>query len=190
MKGGGKIGVFDSGFGGLSVLRGIVDMLPEYSYVYLGDSARAPYGGKSMEEIYTFSKQAIDFLFQEGCTLVIFACNTASSDALFRIQHEYLPAHFPHHKVLGVLIPYAEEAIRQTHNKRIGVLATEATINSNKYQRELGKIDPSITIFQNAAPGLVPLIERGDVSSDTMLKLLQEYLRPLINADIDTLILG
>jgi glutamate racemase len=115
----GKIGVFDSGFGGIDILRGIVKQLPQYNYVYLGDTARTPYGTRTKHTVYQFTKEAIDYLFSEGCELIIIACNTASSDALCKIQIEYVPLYYPNRKVLGVLIPAAEEAVIKTKNKQL-----------------------------------------------------------------------
>jgi glutamate racemase len=191
----GSIGVFDSGFGGLNTLRNIVARLPAYDYIYLADSARTPYGPRSPQEITAFSTQALEFLLVHGCELVIFACNTASSDALHAIQTRYIPDMHPDKKVLGVLIPLAEAAVAQTSNGRIGILATEGTVRSNAFVREITKLDASIEIFQQAAPALVPLIEAGEYRSDQYRSghiedLLREYLRPLIKEGIDTLILG
>ena len=185
-----RIGVFDSGFGGLHTLRALRDSLPEYNYLYLADSARAPYGPRPAEEIRAFSAEALEYLFHNGCELVIFACNTASSDALRFLQQNYLPRAFPKCRVLGVLIPLSELAAQSTLTKRIGVLATEGTVRSDAFVRELGKLDAQIQVFQEAAPGLVPLIESGGHASPEMRSLLELHLRPLIDASIDTLILG
>jgi glutamate racemase len=184
------IGVFDSGFGGISILRGIVKELPAYSYLYLGDTARVPYGSRSPEVVYEFTKQAVDFLFANNCELVIVACNTASSDALHKIQQDYLPKHYPGKKVLGVLIPAAEEAVARTKNKRIGVIATEGTVRSASFPRELMKIDRSVKIFQNPCPLLVPIVEAGEQNSKIVAVILEQYLKPLEKRHIDTLILG
>jgi glutamate racemase len=184
------IGVFDSGFGGINILRGIVKELPAYSYLYLGDTARTPYGTRSQEVIYGFTRQAVDFMFANGCGLIILACNTASSDALRKIQREYLPKHCPDKRVLGVLIPAAEEAAALTKNKRIGIIATEGTVRSNSFARELAKIDPKIKVFQNACPLLVPIVEAGEQNSKATKLILEKYLSPLKKKNIDTLILG
>ena len=184
------IGVFDSGFGGINILRGIVGKIPEYDYLYLGDTARAPYGTRSQEVIYEFARQATDFLFSAGCEIIVFACNTASSDALHRIQQEYLPVKYPDKRVLGVLIPGAEEAVCKTNNKKIGVIATEGTVKSGAFIREITKIDSEVEIFQNACPLLVPLIEEGEHDSEVIDIILKKYLKPLKDNDIDTLILG
>lgn len=185
-----SIGVFDSGFGGLSILRGMVDEMPEYDFVYLGDTARVPYGTRSSDVVYEFTRQAVDFLLKKECGLVILACNTASSDALRRIQREYLPKHFPDRSVLGVLIPAAEMAVTVTAKKRIGVLATTGTVQSGAFVREVSKLDPEVRVFQNACPLLVPLVEAGEENSPATEYFLKQYLKPLRAEDIDTLILG
>jgi len=181
-----RIGVFDSGFGGLHVLRSIVRALPEYDYVYLGDTARAPYGDRPQETIYAYTKQAVDFLFSRDCGIVVVACNTASSEALRTIQQAYGTKK----KVLGVLIPAAEEAVQRSKNRRIGVIATTGTVASGKFVRELEKIDADVAVFQNACPLLVPLVEAGEQNSPEMNTILKRYLTPLLRKKIDTLILG
>lgn len=186
----GSIGVFDSGFGGLDVMRGIVKKIPQYDYVYLGDTARVPYGTRSQEIIYGFVKEAVDFLFGEGCELIIFACNTASSDALRRIQKEYLPKNHPGKNVLGVIVPAAEEAARISKNKKIGLIATAGTVESGAFVRELKKLDSKIGIFQKACPLLVPIVEAGEHDSRVAGLMLEKYLNPLIGKKVDTLILG
>ncbi len=184
-----SIGVFDSGFGGLTILRGLVKELPEYNYIYLGDTARAPYGTRSQEVIYEYTKQAVDLLFKQNCSLIILACNTASSEALAKIQREYLPKHYPDRRVLGVLIPAAEAAVEHTKTKRIGVIATESTVQSEAFVRELIKLDPKIDVSQQACPLLVPFIECGEESSKALNLVLEKYLQ-LIKKKVDTLILG
>lgn len=185
-----SIGVFDSGFGGLSILRGIVKELPAYDFVYLGDTARVPYGTRSSDVVYEFTRQAVEFLLKKNCGLVVLACNTASSDALRRIQREYLPKYFPDRSVLGVLIPAAEMAVTVTAKKRIGVLATTGTVQSGAFVREVSKLDPEARVFQNACPLLVPLVEAGEENSPATEYFLKQYLKPLRAEDIDTLILG
>jgi glutamate racemase len=181
-----SIGVFDSGFGGLDVLRAIKKRLPRYDYVYLGDTARAPYGDRSQEAIYAYTKQGVDFLFAQGCGVVIIACNTSSSRALRKIQRDYGAKK----KVLGVLIPATEEAVRVTQSKRVGVIATRSTVASNTFVRELVKLAPSVRVFQKACPLLVPLVEAGEHTSKEMGTILKRYLHPLLRKNIDTLILG
>lgn len=180
------IGIFDSGFGGVHVLRSVVRALPSYDYLYLGDSARAPYGHRSQKTIYAYTKQAVDFLFGKECGIVIVACNTASSRALRKIQDRYGAKK----KVLGVLIPAAEEAVRRTGNGRVGVIATQATVASKKFVKELRKLDPGVEVLQQACPLLVPLVESGKQDSKEMQAALKSYLRPLLRKKIDTLILG
>ncbi len=184
------IGIFDSGFGGIDILRKIVKGLPDYNYLYLGDTARAPYGSRSEKLIYEFTKQGVDFLFKEGCDLIILACNTASSDTLREIQQKYLPKHYPQKKVIGVLIPAAEEAAKATLNKKIGIIATERTVHSNAFKRELIKLNPKVKVFQKACPLLVPIVEYGEQKSKATILILESYLKPLIKKGIDTLILG
>jgi glutamate racemase len=186
----GAIGVFDSGFGGLDILREIVKKLPEYNYIYLGDTARTPYGTRSQEVVYNFTCQAVNFLFKENCPLIILACNTASSEALRKIQQKYLPRHYSKRRVLGVIIPAAEAAINKTYNDRVGVIATEGTVNSGAFERELKKLNPKIKVFQKACPLLVPIVEAGEESSLATKIILKRYLRPLTKKNIDTLILG
>ncbi|MDP1707198.1 MAG: glutamate racemase [bacterium] len=181
-----RIGIFDSGFGGLHVLRSIVKTLSKYEYVYLGDTARAPYGDRPQETIYSYTKQSDDFLFSKNCGIVIIASNTSSSEALRKIQNEYGDKK----KVLGVLIPAAEEAVWKTKNKKIGVIATEATVASQKFFRELRKLDSDIKVFQKACPLLVPMVEAGMQNSPEIKTMLEEYLKPLMRMKIDTLILG
>lgn len=184
-----KIGLFDSGVGGLNTLRALRTSLPHYDYLYLGDSARAPYGARDQAQIYDYTRECIEYLRQNGCSLVIIACNTASTEALRKLQDEYLPIR-DSFRILGILVPVAEHAIQMTQNKKIGVLATVATVTSQKYVRELHKIDQSIDVFQNAAPMLVPYIESGAQSADQLCDLLQTHITPLLQHDIDVLVLG
>ena len=185
-----RIGIFDSGFGGLDILRSIVHTLPQYDYVYLGDTARAPYGHRSQETIYAYTKQAVQFLFQHECGMVVIACNTASSEALRKIQKEYMKGFGAKKKILGVLIPAAEEAVGKTKNRRVGIIATEATVASNAFVRELTKLDSDIKVFQKACPLLVPLVEAGRQNSKETQTILEKYLQPLAHKRIDVLILG
>ena len=185
-----SIGVFDSGFGGINILRGIVKELPEYNYLYLGDTARSPYGARSTNVVYEFTKQAVDFLFAHNCELIILACNTASSSALRRIQREYLPKYYPNKKVLGVLIPAAEVAATKTRNKKIAVIATEGTVNSRAFIKEIKKLDRKIYVFQQACPLLVPIVEAGEHKSAVTALILKKYLKIVKAKKVDTLILG
>ncbi len=185
-----RIGIFDSGLGGLDVLRFVMRALPQYDYVYLGDTARAPYGHRSQKTIYLFTEQAVRFLFQQECGIVIIACNTSSSEALRKIQQKYLKGANSDKKILGVLIPAAEDAIQKTTSRRIGVIATTATVASGAFVRELVKLDPGVKVFQKACPLLVPLVEAGEQNTQKMQIALEKYLRPFTRRNIDTLILG
>lgn len=186
------IGFFDSGLGGLTVMKEVVKFLPEYSYVYLGDNARAPYGARSERLIYEFTAQGVRMLFNQGAELVVLACNSASAAALRRIQQEFLPARFPGKRVLGIIIPTAEEAPKATRTGEIGILATEATVRSRAYSDEILKIDKSIKVHQEPAPLLVPIIEAGEVGWEGLDMAAKKYLdRLFIQSDkIDTIILG
>jgi len=186
------IGIFDSGLGGLIAFKEIKKLLPDYSYIYLGDTLRSPYGGRSQEAVYEFTKKAVDFLFKKGCKLIIIACNTASSEALRKIQQEYLPTEIKdkNKNVLGVVRPLAEEAIKISQNKRIGVVGTKATINSNVYEKELKNLDSQTKVFQKDCSLLVPLIEESYSHKPETKKILKRYLWHLKNNNIDTLILG
>ena len=184
------IGVFDSGFGGLTVLKEFLRVLPDYDYIYLGDNARAPYGNKSDEVIYNYTVQALDFLFKNGCELVIIACHTASSKALRKIQQEYLPAKYPGKRVLGVVMPIVEQAIKLSRYHRLGIIGTTATVSSGAYKKELEKLRNDLEIFQEACPLLVPLVEEGWTGKPEAKIILKKYLRPLKVKEIDTLILG
>ena len=186
----GALGVFDSGFGVLAVLREFVKKLPQYDYICLGDTARAPYGGRSAEVVYSFTRSAVDFLFRQGCPLIILACGTASSVALRKIQRDYLPKHYQERRVLGVVIPAAQSAAELTKNGRVGVIGTEATIGSGAFEIELKKINPRIKVFQKACPLLAPMVEAGETGSALSRMALEKYLGPLTAKNIDTLILG
>lgn len=183
------IGVFDSGLGGLSVLKHFLKVLPEYNYIYLGDNARVPYGEKSPEKIYEYSCEAMDFLFKAGCNLVIIACNTASAQALPRLQQEWLPKNYPDRRILGVIRPLAEYAALSGED-RIGVIGTKSTIASGAYKIEIGKINPKISVIEKSAPLLVPLIEEAWSKKPETKMILKKYLRPLKESCIDTLILA
>ncbi|MFY9234686.1 MAG: glutamate racemase [Fimbriimonadaceae bacterium] len=181
-----RIGIFDSGLGGLAIAQAIMRRLPEYDYLYLGDTKRVPYGGRSQETIHEFVAQALDHLFTHDCQIVILACNTASAEALRKSQQEYLPVHYPDRRVLGMIIPTAEAAIESTHPSRIGVLATRSTVESRAYERELKRQCRSVEVVQTAAPLLVPLIESGGLKY--LNPILEDYLLPL--SGVDSIILG
>jgi glutamate racemase len=185
------IALFDSGIGGLTVLKPVLKELPQYDYLYLGDSARSPYGSRSEESIKQFSEEAVEYLFNRGVKLIIFACNTASSVALRHVQQKYLKgAQEKDRKILGVLIPVAEEAAEQSKKGRVGVVGTKATIDSNSYETEIKKINPKIRTYGQSCPLLVPFIEEGWHTKPEAKSILKKYLRPLKTCNIDSLILG
>jgi glutamate racemase len=184
-----RIGIFDSGLGGLIILKEIVKKLPQYDYIYLGDNARTPYGNRSQEIIYKFTEQAVDFLFKQDCELIIIACNTASAEALRKIQQEWLPQNYADRRVLGVIRPVIEKAV-EIGKKKIGVIGTKATVNSQAYIREIEKLNPQLEVVQQACPLLVPLVEEGWEKRPETKKILRSYLKPLKLANVDTLILG
>jgi glutamate racemase len=194
-----KIGIFDSGLGGLIILRDIIKKLPQYDYVYLGDNARTPYGNRSQDVIYKFTEQAVDFLFKQDCELIIIACNTASAKALRKIQQDWLPKNYPDRRVLGVIRPVVEDAVKIA-KKKIGVIGTKGTIISEAYIKEIQKFppkadppraeNPQLEVMQKATPLLVSLVEEGWQKNNVVKKILRIYLRSLKLAKIDTLILG
>ena len=186
------LGFFDSGLGGLTVLKEVEKELPQYSYIYLGDNARTPYGSHSHETIYRFTRQGVAHLFKKGAELVILACNTASSSALRRIQQEFLPKYYPQKRVLGVIIPTAEEVIAQTKTKEVGILATEATVHSFAYPKEITKADEMIKVHQQAGTLLVPIIEAGEFEWEGLDLIIKKYLDELFERSkkIDTLVLA
>lgn len=183
-----KIGIFDSGLGGLYVARAVRAAMPTYDYVYLGDTLNVPYGGRSFNAIYNLSESAIRFLFeQHNCDLVVIACNTASVMALRKLQKEFLVQHYPDRRILGVIVPTLESAT-ELGSTQIGLIATEYTVRSKIYDEEIAKITPRAHIFGQPTPLLVPLIEnRGDKYIDMVLA---DYLEPLIDKGLDSLILG
>jgi len=184
------LGFFDSGFGGLSVVREIRKRLPRYSFTYLGDNARTPYGSRSLETIHRYTLEGVVELFNRGAKLIIVACNTSSSVALRKIQQEYLPGHYPDRRVLGIVIPTAEEVSALSITKTIGILATEATVNSLAYLQEIAKIDATVRVHQQACPLLVPIIESGELES--VIAPAQHYMTELLGKDpeMDTVLLG
>ncbi|WP_430405904.1 glutamate racemase [Fluviicola sp.] len=188
----GPIGVFDSGYGGLTVLKEIREKLPEYDFLYLGDNARAPYGSRSFEVIYEYTWQAVQALFDRGCSIVILACNTASAKALRNIQQIKLPELHPGKRVLGVIRPSTEELDKHTHTKHVGVLATEGTIRSNSYQIELAKFAPDLVVNQHACPMWVPLVENNQFDTPGGIYFIQNDLIQLLEKDpkIDTILLA
>lgn len=186
------IGVFDSGYGGLTVLKEIVKQLPQYDYVYLGDNARAPYGPRSFETVYEYTSECVKKLFAMDCELVILACNTASAKALRNIQQKDLPNLAPNKRVLGVIRPTAEVVGKYSKTGHIGVLGTTGTVTSNSYPIEIAKFYPAITVYQEACPMWVPIVENNEIESAASDIFIQQNLSNLLNQDknIDTIILG
>lgn len=184
------IGIFDSGFGGLTILKEIVKAHPSYDYIYLGDNARAPYGSRSSKIVYKFTEQSVDFLFKKNCELIILACNTASSDALFTIQREYLPVKYPDKRVLGIIVPTVEIAVERSSGLRFGIMATEGTVQSKSFVVEFLKKNKKSVVFQSACPLLVPIVEYGEHNSPLADIAIKKYIKPLLKRKIDTLILG
>lgn len=188
----GPIGIFDSGYGGLTILEGIRQRMPQYDYVYLGDNARAPYGPRSFDVVYEFTLQAVKKLFEFGCPLVVLGCNTASAKALRTIQQEYLPKHAPENRVLGVIRPTAEVVGLLTRTRHVGVLATSGTIKSESYKLEIQKLYPDCTVVGLACPMWVPIVENGEYDKPGADYFVKERIECLFEADplIDTVILG
>lgn len=188
----GPIGVFDSGYGGLTILDKIREVLPEYDYIYLGDNARAPYGTRSFEVVYEFTRQAVNKLFDMGCHLVILACNTASAKALRSIQMNDLPQIDPARRVLGVIRPTVECVGEISKNKHIGVLATAGTIKSESYPLEIHKLFPEIQVSGTACPMWVSLVENNESQDEGADYFIRKYIDQLLSKDpqIDTVILG
>ena len=193
-----KIGIFDSGYGGLTILEAIRKELPEYDYLYLGDNARAPYGTHSFDVIYRYTLQAVKYLFEQECALVILACNTASAKALRTIQQRDLPEinkqlqKSRRVNVLGVIRPTVEAVPGITKTGHVGILATPATVSSESYVLELEKLAPDLTIVQQACPMWVPLIEAGEHNEPGAKYFIGKYMRELLRKDsqIDTIVLG
>lgn len=186
------IGVFDSGYGGLTVLSAIRAQLPQYDFIYFGDNARAPYGNRSFDVVYEFTLEAVNFLFEQGCPLVILACNTASAKALRTIQQKDLPALSSSNRVLGVIRPSTEVLGELTHSKQVGILGTQGTINSNSYPIELAKFAPDIEVHQHACPMWVPLIENQQYEHPAGKQFILEDVQQLLstNDQIDTILLA
>lgn len=188
----GPIGIFDSGYGGLTILHGIRHLLPQYDFLYLGDNARAPYGPRSFDVVYEFTRQAVLRLFEMGCHLVILGCNTASAKALRTIQQNDLPQIDPTRRVLGIIRPTAEVIGQLTTSRHVGVLATEGTIKSESYTLEIQKLHPDIVVSGVACPFWVPLVEYNEADSpgaDYFVKKRIDQLM-LLDPDIDAIILG
>ena len=188
----GPIGVFDSGYGGLTVLHGIRQLLPAYDYMYLGDNARAPYGSRSFEVVYQFTRQAVIKLFSMGCHLVILGCNTASAKALRTIQQRDLPELDPRRRVLGIIRPTAENIGSVTRSRHVGILATEGTVRSRSYSLEIGKLFPDITVSGVACPLWAAIVEANEADSPGADYFVKKRIDQLMRTDplIDTIVLG
>jgi len=188
----GPIGVFDSGYGGLTILDKIRTQMPEYDYLYLGDNARTPYGPRSFEVVYEFTLQAVKKLFELGCPLVILACNTASAKALRTIQQTNLPIIDPTRRVLGVIRPTAECIGQLTQSRHVGILATSGTIKSESYLMEIHKLFPDVIVTGEACPMWVPLVENNEYASEGADYFVKKHIHQLLEKDpeIDTIILG
>lgn len=186
------IGVFDSGYGGLTVLRKLVDRLPEYDYLYLGDNARAPYGTRSFDTVYRYTLEAVEWLFHKGCPLVILACNTASAKALRTIQQKVLPGLAPENRVLGVIRPTTEVIGNYTRTGEVGIMATTGTVQSGSYPIEIARFFPGIRVYQQACPMLVPLIENNDHRNPGADYFIKRYVDELKGASprMDTILLA
>lgn len=188
----GPIGIFDSGYGGLTIYNEIKKLLPDYDYIYLGDNARTPYGTRSFNTVYEFTRQAVRYLFEQGCQLVILACNTASAKALRSIQQLDLPLLDPNRRVLGIIRPTVESIGEVTKSRHVGVLATEGTIKSLSYPLEIRKLFPDIEVTGEACPIWVPLVETNEFASDGADFFIKRHIENLLARDskIDTIILG
>lgn len=172
-----KIGIFDSGYGGLSVFKNISEQLPEYDYIYLGDNARTPYGHRSFETIFHFSKQCIDQLFAQDCKLIVIACNTASAKALRNLQQKVLPVEYPDRKILGIIRPSVEALAESHSDHEVALWATQGTVDSMSYPMELSKLAPNLTLIQQACPLLVPLVEAGEGDGAGLDYFIEKYWR-------------
>ncbi|NIG57316.1 glutamate racemase [Chitinophaga sp. Cy-1792] len=188
----GPIGVFDSGYGGLTVLKEIVAELPQYDYIYLGDNARAPYGNRGFDTIHTYTLQCVKKLFDMGCPLVVLACNTASAKALRTIQQKDLPHIAPDKRVLGVIRPTTEMVGTITQSNEVAILATNGTVSSQSYPIEIAKFFPDVKVFQQACPMWVPLIENNEHENEGADYFVKEYLDKILSQsnNIDTLVLA
>ncbi len=186
------IGVFDSGYGGLTVLREITKRLSQYDYIYLGDNARAPYGNRSYETVYHYTLQCVEWFFKQNCPLVILACNTASAKALRTIQQNDLDKKFPGKKILGVIRPTTEIIGDHSKTNHVGIMATNGTVNSKSYLIEIEKFSPDTKVVQQACPMLVPLIENNEFENEAADYFIQKYMNELLKQDdnIDTILLA
>jgi len=188
----GSIGVFDSGYGGLTVLKEIVAKLPQYDYIYLGDNSRAPYGNRSFDTVYRYTLQCVEWFFKQGCPLVVLACNTASAKALRTIQQNDLPKIAPDKRVLGVIRPTTEVAGRYSKTRKVGILATNGTVQSNSYIIEIQKFFPGIKVIQEACPMWVPLVENNEYENHGADFFIKKNIHQLLKQEplIDTVLLA
>jgi glutamate racemase len=186
------IGVFDSGYGGLTILKALKKQLPEYDYIYLGDNARAPYGTRSFETVYEYTLEAVKWFFDQGCELVILACNTASAKALRNIQQLDLPTLAPNKRVLGVIRPSSEVLGNYSLTKQVGIMGTSGTVQSESYIIEMAKFFPEVKVFQQACPMWVPIIENGEYDSEGADYYVKKYLDQLFiqSKEIDAVLLA
>ena len=188
----GPIGVFDSGYGGLTILKEIVNTLPQYDYIYLGDNARSPYGTRSFETVYQYTLEAVIKLFEMGCPLIILACNTASAKALRTIQQNDLPKLNNQNRVLGVIRPTSEVIGNYTKTKKIGILATKGTVDSKSYEIEMEHFFPEVEVYQQACPMWVPIIENKEIETEGADYFIKKDVEKLLsqNENMDTILLG
>jgi len=186
------IGIFDSGFGGLTILKDIRNLMPQYDYIYLGDNARAPYGTRSFETIYAYTLQCVNYLWENNCELIILACNTASARALRAIQQHDLPMRQDNKRVLGIIRPTVEIINNYTNTNTIGILATNGTVKSNSYKIEINKFHPHIKVYQQSCPMWVPLVENNEFNTQGAAFFVRKDVRNLLqqNKEIDAIILG
>lgn len=186
------IGIFDSGYGGLTVYKEIHKLLPQYDYIYLGDNARNPYGTRSFDVVYEYTLEAVKYLFDQGCELIILACNTASAKALRTIQQTYIADFVPEKRVLGVIRPLVEEVGVDGNTHNVGILATQGTVKSESYVIEIDKLYPQASCYQEACPMWVPLVENLEIGNEGCDYFIRKSIDNLFmqNSNIDTIILG
>ncbi len=186
------IGIFDSGYGGLTVMKEIVSKLPQYDYIYLGDNARSPYGNRSFETVYNYTLESVKWFFEKGCSLVILACNTSSAKALRTIQQNDLPKLDPNKRVLGVIRPTAEIIGNFSESKNVGVLATKGTVSSESYPMEIAKFFPDLKVYQHACPMWVPLVENDEQESHGADYFIKNDIREIFEKgpNIDVILLA
>ncbi|MBF0433275.1 MAG: glutamate racemase [Fibrobacteria bacterium] len=187
-----KTGVFDSGMGGLTILKALCNYTNDYDYLYLGDNGRTPYGTRSFETILKFTQEAVEYLFKQDCKVIIIACNTASAKALRTIQQKYLPQHYPDRRILGVIRPSTEQIADFSKTKRVAIWATPGTVKSESYLIEIGNFSPDCLVVQQACPMLVPLIENGELNNEACDYFIKKYWEQTDSQldNIDTLLLA